>query len=290
MEHVPVLAEEIRVLLNLKEGDKAIDGTFGFGGHTKLMLEAVGENGKILAIEQDKEIIAMSALKNKNLALVNGNFKDIAELAESNGFQGVKAILLDLGISRWHFLGSGRGFSFQDPKEPLIMNLDASSDMTAAKLLNGESAEELARIFISYGEVKYLLAHRVAKNIVDSRKRRKIISVGDFLEIIGKVAPKRGKMNPATQFFQALRIAVNNELENLETALRASMDVLGSEGRLLIISFHSLEDRTVKVFYKEQFKNNLAKILTKKPVIATREEVLKNPPSRSAKLRVLEKI
>lgn len=288
--HIPVLAKEISALLNLKEGDKAIDATFGFGGHTKLMLEAVGESGSVLALEQDKEIIGMSAMKNKNLKLVSGNFRDIGTVAKEHGFLGTNAILMDLGISRWHFLGSGRGFSFQDPKEPLIMNLDAKNETTAAKLLNGESAEELAKIFISFGEVKYPLAHRVAGSIVDSRKKRKIISVGDLLEIINRVVPKRGKTNPATQFFQALRIAVNNELENLKQALEAGIGILAPGGRLLVISFHSLEDRIVKNMFKEKYKNGEINILTKKPITASRDEVLENPPSRSAKLRIIEKI
>jgi 16S rRNA (cytosine1402-N4)-methyltransferase len=290
MQHVPVLAKEIKVLLNLKEGDNAIDGTFGFGGHTKLMLEAVGRRGSVLAIEQDKEIIAMSELKVGNLKIVNGNFKDIKRIADNEGFRKVKAILLDLGISRWHFLGSGRGFSFQDLNEPLIMNLDASSQRTAAQILNGESADELARIFLEYGDIKYFKARKLAESIAEYRKKRKIISVGDLLEITDKIIPRRGKLNPATKVFQALRIAVNNELENLKSAINDCTEILEKNGRLLIISFHSLEDRIVKNLYKEKFNNNEILLITKKPVIASREEVLNNPPSRSAKLRVMEKI
>ncbi len=287
-EHISVLMGEVKALLNLKEGDKAIDATFGFGGHTRMMLEEVGSEGKILGIEQDKEIIAMAKNVPENLKLVNGNFRDIGELTEREGFAGANAILMDLGVSRWHFLVSGRGFSFQDRNEPLIMNLDRTSEITAARILNSAGSEELRDIFVNYGEIRYPVAGRLAKKITEARRTKKIISVGDLLDICERIMPRQGKTNPATKVFQALRIATNNELENLKIGLEASIGILAKGGRLAVISFHSLEDRIVKKYFISI--KDKAKILTKKPVEAARGEVLKNPSSRSAKLRAIEKI
>ena len=288
--HMPVLAGEIKVLLNLKEGDIAIDATLGAGGHAREMLVAVGNSGRMLAIEQDEEMIKMFGKAPQNLTIENANFRNIDELAAKNGFTGAGAILFDLGISRWHYTESGRGFTFGNPDEPLIMNLDTASEVSAASILNSMDEKGLAEMFTELGEISPDVSRRLAREIVNARKRRKFIKVGDLLEVAGKVMLKRrGKIHEATKIFQALRIKVNEELENLNVAEKKAFEILAPGGRLAIISFHSLEDRIIKNYFRELAKDGKAVILTKKPVTAQREEMLKNPSARSAKLRVIEK-
>jgi len=288
--HIPVLAGEVKVLLNLKDGDKAIDATMGAGGHTRDMLSSVGGSGRVLAIEQDSEMIKTLENVPQNLAIENANFRQIDELAERNGFATADAILFDLGISRWHFIESGRGFTFGNSNEPLIMNLDKNSDVSAASILNSMDERGLAEMFTKLGEIRPDIARKLAREIAETRKKRKFIKVGDLLAVVGKAAPKRGKSHEATKIFQALRIKVNEELENLNIAQKKAFKTLSPGGRLAIISFHSLEDRIVKNYFRELSKNGKAVILTKKPVIARREEILQNPSARSAKLRAIEKI
>src|SRR3989344_5876728 len=218
----------------------------------------------------------------QNLTVENANFRQIDDLAERNGFATADAILFDLGISRWHFIESGRGFTFGNPNEPLIMNLDKNSDVSAASILNSMDERGLAGMFAELGEIRPDIARKLAREIAETRKKRKFVKVGDLLAVVSKAVLKRGKLHEATKIFQALRIKVNEELENF--------DILATGGHLAIISFHSLEDRIVKNYFRELSKNGKAVILTKKPVIARREEILQNPSARSAKLRVIEKI
>ncbi|KKT41138.1 16S rRNA (cytosine(1402)-N(4))-methyltransferase [Candidatus Giovannonibacteria bacterium RIFCSPHIGHO2_02_43_13] len=288
--HVPVLAGEVKVLLNLKDGDKAIDATMGAGGHTRGILFSVGGSGRVLAIEQDVEMIKMFGDVPQNLTVENANFRQIDDLAERNGFATADAILFDLGISRWHFIESGRGFTFGNPNEPLIMNLDKNSDVSAASILNSMDERGLAGMFAELGEIRPDIARKLAREIAETRKKRKFVKVGDLLAVVSKAVLKRGKLHEATKIFQALRIKVNEELENLDIAQKKAFDILATGGHLAIISFHSLEDRIVKNYFRELSKNGKAVILTKKPVIARREEILQNPSARSAKLRVIEKI
>jgi len=293
--HKPVLLNELRVLLNLKPGDQAIDGTLDGGGHAEMMLELVvgagsAAHGKVLGIDRDKEILK-SLITSENLIVVEGNFANIAKIAETYGFRNVNAVLLDLGMSTWHLRHSGRGFSFQNRDEPLVMNFDEKSEITAAYAVNSLKESELRRIFKEYGEERN--AGRVAKKLIEERKTKKIISVGDFLDAI-KIKDKKA----LARIFQGLRIYVNDELENLKMGLAGSFEVLGNKGRLAIISYHSLEDRIVKNFYSAKGgcagggseKAREARIITKKPIAPSREEILLNPSARSARLRVLEKI
>lgn len=285
--HEPVLLKEVIALLNLKRGASAIDATLDGGGHAAAMLEAVGENGKILGIEQDEEMIntLKSEIRNskseiwKNLIIARGNFRDIDALAEKHGFKKADAILFDLGLSRWHLQHSGRGFSFQHPEEPILMRFNADSNESAAAILNTYPENELAEIFEKFGEVPG--ARRIARKIISARKIKHVVSVGDLLNVLG-IKNKRS----LARIFQALRIAVNDELGALEEGLRKWFRLLASGGRMAVISYHSLEDRVVKRFFLAQE----ADILTKKPVTPSREDIFKNPSARSAKLRVLQKI
>ncbi|MDP3935187.1 MAG: 16S rRNA (cytosine(1402)-N(4))-methyltransferase RsmH [Candidatus Giovannonibacteria bacterium] len=282
--HTPVLVKELEVLLNLKSGDNAVDATLDGGGHARMMLELIKPDGRVVGIDQDKNMIEkMSGVK--NLIATWGNFKDIDEIIKKRGFKKIRAILFDLGMSRWHLEGSGRGFSFQRPEEPLFMNLNKESANTAAEILNGYPESGLAEIFRDFGEEPR--ARFFAKKILEFRKTKRIISVKDLLNALGAKAPG-GKEKSLARIFQALRIAVNSELEALTEALPKAFGALDRGGRLAIISYHSLEDRIVKSFFSA--KTGEAVILTKKPQTASYEEIIKNPSSRSAKLRVLEKI
>ena len=281
--HTPVLVKELRVLLNLKPGDNAVDATLDGGGHARMMLELIKPGGKVLGIDQDKNMVEKMN-KIKNLIAVWGNFRDIDEIAKKHGFKKIKAILLDLGMSRWHLEASGRGFSFQGPEEPLFMNLNKESANTAAEILNGYPENRLAEIFRDFGEEPK--ARLFAKKILEFRKTRRIISVKDLLNALGIEKPD-GREKILARIFQALRIAVNSELEALTEALPKAFGTLDAGGRLAVISYHSLEDKIVKNFFSA--KTNEAIILTQKPQTASPEEIIKNPSSRSAKLRVLEK-
>ncbi len=287
MIHTSVLVKEILDLLNLKNGDAIIDATMGEGGHTNVFLDIVGETGKVLGIEQDAEI-AKRVPKIKNLVIALGNFMDIDIIAEKNNFKNIKVILFDLGISSWHYQESGRGFSFSRQDEPLIMKLgsEINEDLewnSAAEIVNQVSEKELSDIFFKYGEERR--ARRIAKNIVEARRKKRIVSVGDFLKAAGIKDVKQ-----KARIFQALRIAVNNELLILTKGIEHGFKILAPKGRMAIIAYHSLEDRIVKKFFNEKKKNEEAIILTKKPVTPSGEEIKLNSRARSAKMRVLEKI
>lgn len=281
--HEPVLASEVIDLLKLGKGDLAIDATLDGGGHAEMMSAEAGEAGKILGIERDPEIIKVLKLP-KNIKIVRGNFADIKNIAETNGFHRVSAILFDLGLSSWHLENSGRGFSFQRASEPLLMNFGCDFKKNAAEIVNGCNEKELASIFREYGEERKSAIF--AKKIIAARKIKRILSVGD-LERAVKISDRK----VLARIFQALRIEVNGELENLEKGLDGAFEILKPKGRLAVISYHSLEDRIVKDFFSA--KGGIEKkayIIAKKPIIARRSEILENPRSRSAKLRVIEKI
>ncbi|QQG42363.1 MAG: 16S rRNA (cytosine(1402)-N(4))-methyltransferase RsmH [Candidatus Giovannonibacteria bacterium] len=283
--HTPVLTEELKALLNLGKGDKAIDATMDGGGHAKMMLGLVGGEGIILGIDQDEAMIKLMP-ENKNFLTALGNFRNIDLLAKQKGFGKAKAILFDLGMSRWHLEQSGRGFSFGRSKEPLLMNLGAGAK-SAAEIVNQTSERELTRIFREFGEEPR--ARLIAKKLVLARKKGKMLSVGDFLAALG-IDDIRGKERLLARVFQALRIAVNDELAALLEGLLKGFEILLPGGRLAAISYHSLEDRIVKNFFKKLSADGRAEILTKKPIVAGDEEVRRNSSARSAKLRVLEKI
>jgi len=292
MRHQPVLKNEVLKYLAPSAGEKFIDCTFGFGGHSFEILKKIKPNGQLLGIEADEKEIAISKKDglDKNLTLVQGNFSELGKIARENNFSPVSGILFDLGFSSWQIEASGRGFSFQKD-EPLDMRLDTRGEMTAERIINSWPKEKLALIFKEYGEERR--AHRIADRIYRFRKTNRIRTTGQLVEIIRRAVPfsgQRKKIHFATKVFQALRIAVNDELDNLARALPQALELSERKGRLAIISFHSLEDRLVKNFFREESKKNNLKILTKKPVRPSREEATGNPRSRSAKMRAAVKI
>ncbi|MFN3870787.1 MAG: 16S rRNA (cytosine(1402)-N(4))-methyltransferase RsmH [Aquificaceae bacterium] len=282
--HIPVLLEPATDLLLDNGGTIYVDCTLGLGGHAKRILE---KDPRVFLIGIDRDPQALEIAK-ENLkafegrySLYHANFSDLDEVLRQEGIREVDGFLFDLGVSMLQ-LKSPRGFSFQRD-DPLDMRMNPEDRITAYYVVNRYSEKELERIFKEYGEEPYY--KRVARAIVLARAKKPIETTGELVKIITSVLPyKGGKIHPATRIFQAIRIEVNQELKSLELALSKTLDFLRSGGRLVVISFHSLEDRIVKNFMKKHLK-----LLTKKPIVPTIEEVKVNPACRSAKLRAGEK-
>jgi len=293
MNHIPVLLNEVIEYLNPQPNQNFVDCTFGFGGHTEAILEKIKPNGRVLGIEWDAEKVKNQELGIRNqegLKVVNDSYANLKTIIENENFQPVNGILLDLGISSWEVDESKRGFSFQKD-EPLDMRFSQNQGLTAKEIVNKWPEQDLAEIFKEYGQERF--ATNVARNICEVRQRHSIETTFQLVEIIRKSFPrsyKFPKAHFATRIFQALRIAVNSELDNLKKVLPQAIEILEKEGRVGVISFHSLEDAIVKRFFKEQQKNNKIKILTKKPIMPTLEEIKRNPRARSSKLRIGIKI
>ena len=294
--HFAVLKKEVVDLLFPGPNENLIDCTLGEGGHSLAILEKIKPEGKILAIDWDEQMIMRFKEKIRNLKeeenfiIVCSNFSNLKEIAKKNNFK-PDLILIDLGFSSWHLEESKKGFSFKR-EEPLDMRYSQKeNDLTAEKIINGFSKDDIEKILKEYGEEPF--ASKIALQIIKERKNREIKSTFDLVEIIKKAVPdryRRKKIHSATLTFQALRIFVNRELENLKKALSDSLEILGPGGRIAVISFHSLEDRIVKKNFQEKEKQKIIKILTKKPITAGKEEIKTNPRSRSAKMRVAKKI
>lgn len=289
MPHFPVLLRPALNLLALPTGAKVIDCTLGEGGHAQALLAALGPKGELLGIDVDKENIerARENLKKngRQIIFINDNFANLAKIVEENNFSPVRGILLDLGWSSSQLAESGRGFSFQRD-EPLDMRLNQQSGLTAAEILNKWPEAEIGRILREYGEEKKW--RFIAKKVIDYRKKYVIKTTGQLVGIVGENIGS-GKIHPATKVFQALRIAVNQELDNLTRVLPQAVRALAPGGRLIVITFHSLEDRIVKRFFQKE-NNRSLKIIVKKPIRPAAEEITANPRCRSAKLRTAEKI
>lgn len=290
MAHVPVLPEETIKFLDPKPNENFIDCTLGDGGHSAMLLKTTAPNGRVLGFDLDAEAIKVARENLKaygsRLLAVNASYATLGETVVRENFGPVSGILADFGFSTPQLESRNRGLSFMRD-EPLDMRYDAGGNpTTAASVVNSWNKHDLAKIIREYGEER--LADRVAEAIVAARKAERIVSTGRLAEIIKAALPKgyeRGRIHPATRTFQALRIAVNDELGSVKALLPQALDTLENGGRLVCISFHSLEDRIVKEFYKQAEAKGLIEILTKKPVIAAEEETKTNPRARSAKLR-----
>jgi len=288
--HIPVLQNEALEYLAPKPNDNFIDCTLNGGGHAKAILEKTAPKGKVLGIDADPEIIRNLKLEIRNLEKriipVCDNFANLKEIIKQTKFGQVSGILFDLGMSSWQLEESGRGFSFLK-KEPLDMRYSILTPLTAEKILNYWSVAEIEKVLREYGEERF--SSRIAQRILEERKIRPISNTFQLVEIIRQAVPPKfqhQKIHLATRTFQALRIQVNDELNNLKNALPQAAEALSKGGRLAVISFHSLEDRIVKNFFKGQE----LKILTKKPITPGFKEIKINSRARSAKLRAAEKI
>jgi 16S rRNA (cytosine1402-N4)-methyltransferase len=266
--HIPVLQKEVLKYLDPKPNENFVDCTIDGGGHSKAILEKIKPDGKVLGIEWDKEIC--QKIKLDRLILINDSYVNLKEIVKD--FGPINGILFDLGMSSWHIDESGKGFSFLKD-EPLDMRYSLDNELTAEYIVNNYSFENIEKILREYGEERF--SRKIAKAIIDNRPIKTTFQLKDIIRI------PRSKIHPATRTFQALRIAVNDELGNIEKALPQAEEILSPGGRLVVISFHSLEDRIVKNF----FKNSKIEILTKKPITSSLEELKNNPRSRPAKLR-----
>ena len=305
-KHKPVLLEECIRGLHIKRNGIYIDGTLGGAGHSKEILQNLSEKGLLIGIDRDEEALkaAKANLKEyKNVKYIHGNHDNIKEILEELDIAKVDGILLDLGVSSYQLDERNRGFSYLGENE-LDMRMDKSQELTAKIVVNTYKEEDLANIIYNYGEERY--SRNIAKNICNYRKQKTIETTKELVEIIEKSIPK-SKQNdghPAKRTFQAIRIEVNNEIKPLEKTIEDCIDVLNPEGRLCVITFHSLEDRAVKnAYYKAKGictcpkdlpycvcgAKELGKIINKKPIIASDKEQTENTRSKSAKLRIFEK-
>ncbi|MBI2888979.1 MAG: 16S rRNA (cytosine(1402)-N(4))-methyltransferase RsmH [Candidatus Liptonbacteria bacterium] len=284
--HTPVLLEEVLQYLALAPGKFVIDGTVNGGGHAKAILEKVKPDGKLLGIDWDERVLAKSKERmanSENIVLVHGNYADLPEILAERNLPNADGLLLDLGFSSEQ-LDMPRGFSFERD-EPLLMTYDGSREPVAV-LLRKTPERELVRIIRDYGEERY--AMRIARAIAMREKQTPILTSKELAETVFAAVPgnyERGRIHPATRTFQALRIYANGELENLRRVILELPKIVRVGGRVVIISFHSLEDRIVKTMFREMAAQGALEIITKKPVTASEEEIAVNPRSRSAKLR-----
>lgn len=307
--HESVLTEEVIKFLVTRPEGIYVDATLGMGGHTKAILQYTGTKSIVIGLDVDEEAISISreilAEYNGHVIFRNSNFSDIDKVLESLDIKEVDGVVADLGMSSYQIDASQRGFSFKKD-EPLDMRMDARLRFTAYDLVNEMSVDEISRVLKIYGEEKW--ARRIAKRIVEVRKDKPIETSAELAALVSDAIPRKfhpAKIHPATKTFQALRIAVNNELENISEFMEKAVSHLRVGGRLVIISFHSLEDRIVKNTFKQMSspcvcppdlpecgcgKKKVLNILTRTPVVPSDAEVLNNPRARSAKMRVGERV
>ncbi len=307
--HLPVLTGEVVEMLQIKKDGIYLDGTLGDGGHAEKILSKISPPGLLVAFDQDKESISFS--KNRlqpykaQLKIFHENFKNVKKVLEEEKIGPLDGILLDLGVSSRQLGSENRGFSFSS-NAFLDMRMDNRNETTAFDLVNHSTKEKLIKIFKDFGEERW--ASRIAKSIIFKRRIKPIETTGELSKLILSAVPaksKKYKIHPATRVFQALRIAVNKELEALESILDDAVNILKTDGRFCVISFHSLEDRMVKNKFRDYEKGCLCpptfpecvcgkksvmKVLTKKPIVPLEEEIKKNPRASAAKLRVAQKI
>jgi len=304
--HVPVLKNELLDLLIQSRDGRYIDGTLGLGGHTEAILEKTSPEGKVLGIDRDPEALKRSADRlqpfQSRVILMHGNYADIVDLAEKASFKDVDGILLDLGVSSMQLDAAERGFSFMRDG-PLDMRMDTTQKISAADLVNKLSEEALADVIYTYGEEP--ASRRIASAIVRERDEKPITTTAQLAAIVSRAKGGRsGKIHPATQTFQALRMAVNEELEGIRKGLDGALHLLRPGGRLAVITFHSLEDREVKHCFREHVvreeslpqggarkvgRKPFVKLVNKKAIASDDQECRDNPRARSAKLRVVER-
>ena len=292
-QHIPVMLNEVIEYLKPRSGQKFIDCTLGGAGYTTTLAKKVGSQGQVIGIDLDELAIKnaqiiISEQKLENITLLNGNFKNLKTIISDNFPADMKfdGIVFDLGLSSAQLDDEARGFSFKGER-PLDMSFGPDNTNSTEEIINHYPLLELTRVFREYGEEKH--AYRIAKVIIEERKIKRIKTTADLVLIIEKAVPfrYRSRIHPATRVFQALRMETNEELSSLKEVLPDAINLLKPKGRLVVVSFHSGEDRIVKRYLKEETK---VKILTKRPLVPSDSETEGNPRARSAKLRAAEKI
>jgi 16S rRNA (cytosine1402-N4)-methyltransferase len=294
--HIPVMLKEVLDFLELKPAKTIVDATIGTGGHSKAILERILPEGRLIGIDRDEESLAVSRDRlseyGDSCEFVHGNFLDIDKILRNLRIKKIDGILFDLGISSFQLQDPERGFSFQS-EGPLDMRLDRSTYISAYDLINNLNEEEISTLLWNFGQERW--HNRIAHLLIQEREKQPIVTTSQLANIVVRSIPQRFRhrhyrIHPATRTFQAVRIAVNRELETLETAINKSISLSNAKARICVISFHSLEDRVIKLEFKNSCINGLIKIITPKPLLPQQEEVEANHLSRSAKLRVAEKL
>ena len=292
--HTPVLLNEILKYLNPRLGDVFIDATINGGGHAQAIAKCINKHGRLLGIDRDCELLHSESLSYKLQAtsykLVCDTFANIQHIAKQHAFANINGILFDLGFSSYQLDESGRGFSFQKD-EPLDMRYDTSSGVSAEELLATRSEEELIYIFQEYGEERF--SKTIARAIVQTRKRLSIRTTKELVYVVVRAIPARfrkNKIHAATRVFQALRICVNDEYSHISKGISDGAALLGPDGRIAVIAFHSGEDRLVKTIFRDLETEGILQRITKKPISPSQKEIHDNPRARSAKLRVGERL
>ena len=294
IEHIPVMLSEVLEYLNLKKGAVIIDATVGLGGHSKEILDRILPGGRLVCIDKDNESLKVSKENlhehEKTIDFVYDDFRNLDKIADNLGIKKVDGILFDLGLSSFQFCSGDRGFSIKQDG-PLDMRMDRNSYISAYDLVNNLTKDEISNILFSFGQERW--HNRIASNLVRDRQHSPISTTSQLKDIVLKSVPYSGvnsRIHPATRTFQALRIAVNRELESLQEGLKKGFELLSAGSRIAVISFHSLEDRIAKNTFKAFASLERARIITKKPLVAQDSEISNNPRSRSAKLRVIERL
>lgn len=290
--HQPVLLNEVIELLKPQPNQILVDATIGSGGHSEQLLKLIRPGGRLIGLDLDKNILTLAQQRLNQypaqIKLFCDNFANLDTVLARLGLTRIDRILLDLGVSSYQLSESKRGFSFQ-LNGPLDMRMSLTNSLTAAKIINHYPANRLLKVIQEYGEERW--AKRIVKRIIQIRHNKPIRETRQLAELIYQTVPRRyHRIHPATRVFQALRIETNNELGNLTAFLNDAEKYLEPNGRLAIISFHSLEDRIVKIAFQTKKKQGYFRIITKKPIRATDEEIYRNPRARSARLRVAEKL
>lgn len=287
--HRPVLLGEVIEVLSPVENGTYIDATTGLGGHAAEILKRIGREGRIIGIDRDRAALGKAAerMGDSRFIATQGSFSQLEALAHASGVTHVDGILFDLGVSMMQLKDMGRGFSFHSDQR-LDMRMDSGQPFSAWDVVNGYGEEDLVRILREYGEE--FRAARIVRAIVRERKKATIDTASALAAIVEGAIGRRGRTHPATRTFQAIRIEVNRELEELRAGLAASLNLLKQGGRLCVISYHSLEDRIVKNYIRERAREGIVRILLKKPAVPGPAERRENPSSRSAKLRGAEKL
>jgi len=294
--HTPVMCGEVLEYLNLSPGKLIVDATVGTGGHTERILERILPGGGLIGIDRDESSLSIAKKRLERFGsasqLIQGNFSDLDLLLEKLNVRSVDGILFDLGISSYQLQDPARGFSFQK-EGPLDMRMDKESYISAYDLVNNLNEEELSSLLWNYGQERW--HSRIARFLIKERERQPITTTLELADIVLKSIPSRYRyrhyrIHPATRTFQAIRIAVNRELEILETAVNKAIALLEKKARICVISFHSLEDRVIKFAFRKAQDEGLIDIVTPKPLTPARLEILANPASRSSKLRVAERL
>lgn len=289
IHHLPVMQREVMQMLNLEQNGVYVDATIGLGGHAGEILKMIGAGGRLIGIDRDDAALksAGQRLSDKRAVLKKGSFSEMESLLHAEGISEVDGILFDLGVSMMQLKNHERGFSFLSDRH-LDMRMDQRQPLSAWDVINKYPEHTLERIFRVFGEER--LSRKIARAVVSRRGRTPINTCAELSELVEGVYGGRRKVHPATRTFQALRIEVNRELDELREGLDSGLKMLKEGGRICVISYHSLEDRIVKNFIAESAKKGLLEKLTKKPRTPSAEEIRANPSSRSAKLRAAERI